>query len=79
MGLISTHMRMFDASEKAPGEKPAEPPEFVNGVEIVKHDPVHGMLYKWELEYQRQQARKRGANPSTPAEEKPGPAGGKEA
>jgi Family of unknown function (DUF5681) len=60
MRLISTHVRIFEvavaALEKAPGEKPADTPEFVNGVEISKHDPLYGQICQWEIDALRRRA-----------------------
>jgi hypothetical protein len=45
------------ALERPPGEKPDDTPEFVNGVQIVKHDPIFGKLCEWELEVQRRRGK----------------------
>ena len=35
--------------------KPGDSAKLVGGSKIVEHDPVHAMLYSWELEYQKRQ------------------------
>jgi hypothetical protein len=41
--------------------KPGDSAKLVGGSKIVEHDPVHAMLYSWEIAYQKREA-ERAAN-----------------